>query len=46
MFDIQNGCIIPNGNSGIGFDLIPEAIEKYKVNPEENRSKPMWLTKS
>ena len=46
MFDIQNGCIVPNGNPGIGFDLIPEALEKYKVNPEENRSKPMWFTKS
>jgi galactonate dehydratase len=46
MFDIQNGCIVPNGNPGLGFDLIPEALEKYKVNPEENRSKPMWLTKS
>ncbi len=46
MFDIQNGCIIPNGNPGIGFDLIPEALEEYKIKPEDNRSKPMWFTSS
>ena len=46
MFEIENGSIIPNGNPGIGFDFIPEGLEKYRVDPEDNRSKPMWFNKS
>ena len=42
MFDIRNGSIFPNGRPGLGIELIPEAIDEFKIDVDSPEAQPAW----
>ncbi len=42
MFEIKDGCIIPNGRPGLGIELNHEAVAKYAVDVDDDRARPYW----
>ncbi|GIT59584.1 MAG: hypothetical protein Ct9H300mP19_15320 [Dehalococcoidia bacterium] len=40
MFDIRNGSIFPNGRPGLGIELIPEAIDEFKIDVDSPEAQP------
>ena len=42
MFDIRNGSIFPNGRPGLGIELIPEAIDEFKIDVDSPEAQPGW----
>jgi galactonate dehydratase len=41
-FNVQDGCIIPSGRPGLGIELVHEEVERYKVDPSDERAMPYW----
>jgi galactonate dehydratase len=42
MFDVKDGCILPNGRPGLGIELIHEEVERYAVDVDDERARPYY----
>ncbi len=46
MFDIRNGAIFPTGRPGLGIELIPEALDEFKIDVDSPEAQPGWWNNS
>ncbi|NQW20966.1 MAG: hypothetical protein HQ477_09670, partial [Chloroflexi bacterium] len=42
-FDVRDGSIYPNGRPGLGIELIPGAIDEFRVDVDSPEVQPGWL---
>jgi L-alanine-DL-glutamate epimerase-like enolase superfamily enzyme len=42
MFDVRDGSIYPNGRPGLGIELIPEALDEFRVDVDSPEAQPGW----